>query len=240
MPWEYGRGQLVDKTKINDPNYRDFLFSTYLSEYHCPSDEKPGLWTYMDRGPTYYYAAQNVRRSNYLFAAGMYSENWPEYQVMRNAWSKNMLGKPIVAQGMFGGNGAAHFQEVHDGLSNTIAIGESIQHKYDSSFGPYWGAGVYTASMGRVFPKIVKFGGQVVSYHINGMWQGGVNPETGQCTRGSWNRCVWAWVFSSHHPGGAQFVMGDGSVKFLSEKMSHRNFRLMNYISDGQPVEFDN
>ena len=40
--------------------------------------------------------------------------------------------------------------------------------------------------------------------------------------------------------GGAQFVMGDGSVKFLTETMSAKTFRLMNYIHDGNPVEFEN
>jgi hypothetical protein len=34
--------------------------------------------------------------------------------------------------------------------------------------------------------------------------------------------------------------MGDGSVKFLSERMSHKTYRLLNYIHDGNPVEFEN
>ena len=76
--------------------------------------------------------------------------------------------------------------------------------------------------------------------HINGQVASYLDPQTGQCTRGAWNRCVYAWVFSSHHSGGAQFVMGDGSVKFLSETMSKKTFRLMNFIHDGNTVEFEN
>ena len=63
-------------------------------------------------------------------------------------------------------------------------------------------------------------------FHLNGLDQRYVNQVTGQCTRGIWSRCVYAWVFSSYHPGGGQFVMGDGAVKFLSEQMEYRNFRL--------------
>ncbi len=48
---------------------------------------------------------------------------------------------------------------------------------------------------------------------------------------------MFGWVFSSHHPGGAQFVMGDGSVKFLPETMNHRTFQLLNFIHDGNPVQ---
>lgn len=33
--------------------------------------------------------------------------------------------------------------------------------------------------------------------------------------------------------------MGDGLVKYLSEQMSARTFRLLNYIHDGNPVEFE-
>jgi len=44
-PWEYGRAQLVDRSRADDPDYRDFLFSQYLGVYHCPSDEKPGLFS---------------------------------------------------------------------------------------------------------------------------------------------------------------------------------------------------
>ena len=90
-----------------------------------------------------------------------------------------------------------------------------------------------------MWPKTFSNGGPSWS-HINGQWLAWVNPVTGRCTRGSWNQCVYAWVFSSHDPGGAQFLIGDGSVKFLPERMSKRTYKLLHFIHDGNPVEFEN
>ncbi len=139
-------------------------------------------------------------------------------------------------QGMFGNNGAAEISQLRDGASNVIAIGESVQEKLTPQFGGYWGAGVHTCCHGYV-PGRDRLGGN--RFHINGVDVRWLDPETGQCTRGLWSRCTYAWVFSSYHPGGCQFVMGDGSVKFLPEGMSKRTFKLLNYIHDGNPVELD-
>ena len=150
--------------------------------------------------------------------------------------SRNKL---YEVQGMFGNNGAAEMSMVRDGLSNSIAMGESVQQNANSHFGPYWGAGIHTCCHAMVDMRNRSGFGPSWS-HINGQVSSWVDSETGQCTRGTWTRCVFAWVFSSHHPGGAQFVMGDGSVKFLPEKMNQKTFRLVNFIHDGNPVEFEN
>jgi len=240
QPWEYGRGQLIDKTRLNDPDYKDFLFSTYLNVYHCPSDKKPGLRSFEDRGPGFAYAAQNVRRSNYLFGTGWNTDFAGDYELY-NYSATWMHGQPrrklYEFQGMFGNNGAAEMSMVRDGLSNSVAMGESVQQKLSAHFGPYWGAGVHGCCHGYVDMRVRTWVGGPNWSHINGLDLRSVSPETGQCTRGGWNRCVFAWVFSSHHPGGAQFVMGDGSVKFLPQRMDHKTFRLLNFIHDGNPVQ---
>ena len=234
---EYGRGQLIDRTRIGDPSYKEFLFSVYLGVYHCPSDGKPDLWNYEDQGPTFFYAAQNVRRSNYLFGTGWTTDYHADYWHYSTAahW---VYGQPRTRtyeiQGMFGNNGAAEMSLVRDGLSNSVAMGESIQQKLSSHFGPYWGAGVHTCCHGFVDLGHITRGKSWT--HINRMHPNFVDPESGRCNRGPWTRCVAAWVFSSHHPGGAQFVMGDGAVRFLSETMGQDAFRRMNFIHDGNAV----
>ena len=144
QPWEYGRGQLVDRSRADEPDYKDFHFSTYLGVYHCPSDKKPGLRNYETRGPTYSYAAQNVRRSNYLFGTGWSTSYQEDYQYLSDWIGPGYLpvmrtrNKLYETRGMFGNNGAASMSMVRDGLSNSIAMGESVQEKVSPHFGPFW------------------------------------------------------------------------------------------------------
>ena len=39
-------------------------------------------------------------------------------------------------------------------------------------------------------------------------------------------------------PGGAQFVMGDGSVHFISESIDYRLYNEMGSRAGGEPVSF--
>ncbi len=45
----------------------------------------------------------------------------------------------------------------------------------------------------------------------------------------------YAWVFSSQHKGGAQFTMGDASVRFISENIDMSTWGLIGAIAAGHP-----
>lgn len=47
---------------------------------------------------------------------------------------------------------------------------------------------------------------------------------------------VYVGGFGSRHPGGANFCFGDGSVRFLSEKINPSVFRDLGNRDDGEPV----
>ena len=43
--------------------------------------------------------------------------------------------------------------------------------------------------------------------------------------------------FKSRHPGGAHFVLADGSVHFISENIDYRNYQRLGDRRDGEAVE---
>jgi len=184
--------------------------SQKLKVYTCPSDSDPEIVANaMNAGD--FYQRPNTARSNYLFASGLYTD-YDAPSAMMNA-----------AAGPFGNNSKTKLSEIQDGTSNTIAVGESVQRKSgpgtSTSFGPYWGAGTHTSVHGRVPATDPKF-------NINANW------TPGTCTVGP--RCVYAWVFSSFHSGGANFVMCDGSVRFIPESISYPTFAALNTKSGGE------
>jgi prepilin-type processing-associated H-X9-DG protein/prepilin-type N-terminal cleavage/methylation domain-containing protein len=203
------------------------IVGEFISLYTCPSDHVPGA-VVTDNGnkgnpnakppvpPTpfwYAYSRQNARRSNYLWAtyfATDYTPSYPYYSVV----------------GITGTNGSARIADIKDGTSNTIAIGESRQDKVSSAYGPYWGSGTHTCCHGVVLDY---------RFHINypfGQQQYGWSGRLGQLQ--------YAWGFGSWHPGGANFLFADGSVRFLANDMSFRLFQALNSINGFEEVSEDN
>ena len=112
-----------------------------------------------------------------------------------------------VGNGMFFINSNIRLTEVTDGLSQTFAVGE--RRYRDPQKGAIW--------VGKYGPE--SFGSTVWScvhadpHRINGSKQ---------------------WAFSSDHPGGAQFVLCDGSVSFFSENLDVKVYQYMAQRDDGE------
>jgi prepilin-type processing-associated H-X9-DG protein len=123
-------------------------------------------------------------------------------------------------RGPFGGNSRTRIADITDGTSTTIAIGESQQIKSTANFGPYWGSGARTAVYGHVGNA---------SYHINFPFAA--------CPDRPGMMCQGAGGFGSYHPGGANFVFCDGSVRFLPETMPFVTFRDMNSMNGGEVID---
>jgi len=175
--------------------------NTYLKVYTCPADDTPG-GEYTGTGAnapytTGFYEGKDVRRSNYLFSTGAYED-----------YSADWRNTSPLNRGAFGNNGAASLSRMPDGSSNTIAFGESKQGsagKTSTVYGPYWGSGTHTAVHGRLLATTNASAPQysTINYPL-----GAPNKQ-------------YAWQYGSFHSGGANFVMCDGSVRFILDSINY-------------------
>jgi len=118
--------------------------------------------------------------------------------------------------------------QITDGTSNTILVGEV--HSMQDDFNDSW-HGPGTA--GTTYPiNIFK------SAITRSLWGPGHTETLGPPINlgGAW---FVEWIsrgFNSGHIGGAHFVMGDGSVRFLSENIDHRTYNGMGSRAGGEII----
>jgi prepilin-type N-terminal cleavage/methylation domain-containing protein/prepilin-type processing-associated H-X9-DG protein len=205
------------------------ITSMRLKTLECPSDPSAGQEeTVSPTNPVDFYSRNQAKRSSYFLATGVFTD-------YDRSWTECAND---VRRGMFGNNGAARMADLIDGTSNTIAMGEGSGGSYKSAtaFGPWGLCGTHTSIHGRVVQTGTNNSTVVNStsytaadardWNINGVWQGTITTP----------KQSYAWVFNSQHTGGAQFLLADGSVRFLSENLDYLTFLRLNYIQDGNPL----
>ena len=144
-----------------------------------------------------------------------------------------------IRQGMFGNSGGARMRDITDGVSNSIAIGESWsgdQFKRNGNHGPWGLTGTHTcchlytpssssSNLDTTTVSAISGTGTFAShFKINAVINN--DPQKRQ----------YAWGYGSRHAGGIQVLLADGSVRFLSENMDVLTFWRLTYIHDGQII----
>lgn len=118
-----------------------------------------------------------------------------------------------AGNGTFYSNSDTRIRDIQDGTTNTVLIGETARGRV--------GANTYN-------------GGIWVGYYDNGKTASVIwITENHAAARINGTR---EWAFSSLHPGGAHFLLGDGGVRFLSENMSGDIYENLGNISDGNVI----
>ena len=99
-------------------------------------------------------------------------------------------------------NNEIGMRDIVDGTSNTIMVGEVCWIRQNLRYQAAVWAGCLQGQQGNCVDDILAGGRGAINHQVN-------NADQLQES------------FSSMHPGGAQFVLGDGSVRFISENIEY-------------------
>ena len=138
-------------------------------------------------------------------------------QMMSDPWGC------MNGDGIFFVRSKTRFADVTDGLANTIFVSEVP----DSG-----GNAIGHVSAGA--DRRVVFSGGADSNPPTEMSEFLIASENNDPINGGAEEAAGSW-----HPGGAQFLMGDGSVQFLSENMDMRTYRALSTRAGGEVVTLD-
>jgi len=117
-------------------------------------------------------------------------------------------------------------EQIKDGSSNTIMVGEKAIHTLTQGANGGENENWNNAGWDE---DVVRFG---AGRNANGDLFGIPPVPDESAPQGS----VWYDNFGSAHAGGAQFCMGDGSVRLIAFQVNSETFRRLSHRVDSQPV----
>lgn len=247
--------KLNAKVRLTDSESNNAkLVGTILTAYRCPSDggadQAKSMWC-PDIGVTNYVGNFGVGLPSTYSSAAV---------------DQPTLRKKDHLQGILGPNSKVRIRDIKDGMSNVVLAGERRLplkngtdwpfHRAEGYFNSYW-AGlpdvnlvnpltiVATATGGSPEANTVDDPLNLVG-NLNALssqdWKRklpyfGVNRgDGGELFGAVKDTTPVAAGFSSWHEGGAQVVIGDGSVRFISEKIDPIVFTNLMRRSDGESI----
>ncbi|MCA9085648.1 MAG: DUF1559 domain-containing protein [Planctomycetaceae bacterium] len=220
---------------ISDPNgNNNKACATIIPAFQCPSDVNPGK---RPINATSAGGTAEIAISSYCASSGAF-DGQPCFQ------SGTAVDVNERNNGVMPTNGWLQFRDITDGTSNVLMVGEVTYIPLVSGNG---------SDRQFVLGSITTAGGPVCSNggaNANGAWlhvRSTRKKMNGPLVGGDLHR-----AFHSRHEGGAQFLMCDGSVRFISENIDHTGtnyvaspsnvngpyglYQRLSAIGDGQPI----
>jgi len=206
-------------------NHGDSVAKSILPAYMCPSDILP----HVDNN--------GYGKSNYCCSLGNETP-WVNY------FSSNGATSWTAPSGQTSQNGVFRFSQTNyhhyvtdmaqitDGTSNVIAVGEvsvtvNVAPTQTDRVFPLWAGGNNDWAGQWRISSFARVTGQLA--HINNR-----NQDYGLPLINSLH--ISDFSFGSQHPGGAQFVLADGSVRFLPDSIDPVVYSRLGDIQGGEPV----
>ncbi len=240
-------------------NYRanTTCFGNKVNSFVCPSD------TPNTPNPAGYIPSTQV---SYAGVAGLTENNYYQWGVATGQPNQERCGY-IDSEGVFGkANIAFKVSDITDGTSNTAFVGEWSRFPNEPpgsgfNFG-YVAAAFYgppasappTTWPNDVRPTAILFCVPAINSPANTTNAGNVIGSGG----GPWGTTLYSygnapgWIndptsvtnlgqfgFRSFHPGGANFLFGDGSVKFLKQTINLTTYHAIATIGLGEVISAD-
>jgi prepilin-type N-terminal cleavage/methylation domain-containing protein len=207
------------------------IWSHLVPTFICPSadvDTYGHRYNY-DRDPTQctYGFSMGAQRSD---SRNMCNE-YPGNMFLTGPPNHGNDGREQYASGCFlRGPWSCRFRDVIDGESQVIMVGETLPQKSDH-FHRGWlnYNGTWAMTVGPINFPVIGMGEPGFNWGNPGA--NGVNPHS--CTH--WSNWSTTNAFKSQHKGGAQFVLVDGSVQFLSENIDYVTYNRLGDRRDGVP-----
>ncbi len=197
------------------------VVATVLPMLLCPSDQGPRVVPQGDSNWVIYGVEQGSPmvsgRTSYDFNA--YRELTPcHIWGATSGWSNQSFRK----RQPFGQESSSRLRDFKDGTSNTVVVCEGVLTHNDGNKCA-WGYSSWTCHGTDFTLKINDWG-------IGDAWAEGRSSHSPGTTTVSFG------TPASVHPGGLQVVMGDGSVRFISENIDRVTQNRLAWLADGQVI----
>ena len=160
----------------------------------------------------------------------------------------NYLASPVTASntdhggyamnGMLCRNEATRFSDCTDGLSNTFLMGE-ISGATASGWSASWRAWTQGSSSGAGFPITSSNNSNGSAQYASKNVTHPISANTGY-VGGTTGRLFNDVRFSSQHVGGAHFLLGDGTVRFVSANINFPTYQAAASRGDAESFTLDN
>lgn len=128
---------------------------------------------------------------------------------------------------------------VTDGLSNTIMVGEILGLCNDhSTVSAGWN---HNGSGNAHAQTTVPMNDMTTCYqdgvtNPSGMAAAQADPLVSNASCYQWNNWNYSWGFRSKHPGGCNFLMADGSARYLGQNINHILYQRLGGKADGKSL----